>query len=416
MLGGRLWRHTDFLKLWSGQTISQLGSAVTTLALPTIAIFQLRATPFQVGLLLALQRLAFPFVAPFAGVYIDRVSRRRVMILTDVGRMVLLASIPAAALSGALTMVQLYAVALLSGVLSVFFDLAGLALLPGMVLREDLLEGNAKFQFSLSFTQLAGPAFAGLLISAVGAARAIAVDAASYLVSWVSLLFIRAPERPAPRRTDARVLAGIMDGAHHVFRNPILRSLILTVGFSIFGGHAVEAVEYPFAYYRLGLTPGVFGLILSIAGVGAIIGALVASVVTHRLGVGTTIALTGILIGLAQTAFAAAVRLPVIPVLVVANLLLGIADPIHNLNQMNLRQAMTPDHLQGRMNAAFRTVFWGAWPLGNLIGGYLGSRLGLIPVIIGGGVWTSAVSAIVFFTPLAKVGEHPTMIEETSPR
>jgi MFS family permease len=411
MLGGRLWRHPDFLKLWGGQTVSELGSAVTTVALPTAAILQLRANPFQVGLLLAAQRIAFPALAPFVGAYVDRVrSRRQVMILSDIGRMLLLGSIPAAAVLNVLSLAQLYVVGLLSGVLTIFFDLSALSLLPGMLPRQDLMEGNAKFQFSLSLTQLVGPALAGLLIQALQAARAITVDAASFLVSWVSLLFIRAPE-PPPQPSGGR-LGGVAEGVRHVWASPVLRSLILSIGLSIFGAHAVEAVEYPFAYHRLGFSPGLFGLLLSLSGVGAVVGAIAAQGITRRLGVGPVIGIAGVLLGADLCLLAAAVRLPAVPVVAVSMLALGFLDPIHNVNQQSLRQAMTPDRLQGRMNAAFRTVYWGAWPLGNLAGGYLGSRAGLLPVIIGGGVWTAAVSALVFFTPLIRVGQHPTMVEE----
>jgi predicted MFS family arabinose efflux permease len=192
----------------------------------------------------------------------------------------------------------------------------------------------------------------------------------------------------------------------------VLRSLILSVGLSIFGAHAVEAVEYPFAYQRLGFSPGLFGLLLSLSGVGAIIGSLCAQAVTRRLGVGLTIGITGVLLGVDLCGMAAAIRLPAVAVIAAVMFVMGLLDPVHNLNQQSLRQAMTPDRLQGRMNAAFRTVYWGVWPLGNVVGGYLGSRVGLVPVIIGGGVWTAAVSAIVFFTPLIRVGEHPTLIEE----
>jgi MFS family permease len=412
MVGGRLWRHPDFLKLWSGQTVSELGSAVTTVALPTIAVLQLRATPFQVGLLLGAQRIAFPLLAPFVGVYIDRLRRRRVMILTDVLRMLLLASIPLAAVANRLTIEQLYVVGLLSGVLTIFFDLAYLALLPGMIPRADLEEGNTKFQMSLSITELVGPAFAGVLIQAIGAARAIAVDAVSYLASWLSLLVIRAPEPPPHPDASGSVIANIQDGARHVFGNPVLRSLILIVGSSVMGAHVAEAVEYPFAYRTLGLSPGVFGLLLSVAGVGAVLGSALAQPITKIVGVGRIIGITGVLSGLGLMAMAAAVRLPAIPTLAVCFLVLGITDPIHNINQVTLRQAMTPDRLQGRMNALFRTVYWGAWPVGNIIGGYLGAQLGLVPVMIGGGAAMAAISAAAFVTPLAMVGEHPTMLEE----
>jgi MFS family permease len=414
VLGGRLWRHWDFLKLWSGQSISRLGTAVSDLALPTIAVFQLHANPFQVGLLIALQRLAFPMLAPFAGSFIDHNRRRPVMVVSDVARMLTLASIPVASLLGSVTLIQLYLVAIAVSIASVFFDLAYLAYMPGLVSRADLFEGNAKLQVSEAVTETAGPGLAGLLITTIGAARAVAADAFSFLVSVTSLLLIRHPEAaPATGSTESR-WQSLTGGARFVFGHPVLRSLILGVGLSIIGSHVIEAVEYPFAYTMLHLTPAAFGLTLSIGGIGSVIGALFAGPIIRRAGVGPTIAVTGALTGVFFGSIALATRLPAIPVFATAFFLTGLVDPIHNVNQQSLRQALTPDRLQGRMNATFRTVYWGAWPLGNLLGGFLGTRYGLVPVIIGGSVSTVLVSLGLLLTPLRRVTEHPTL-EETPP-
>src|ERR671937_118244 len=406
MLGGRLWRHSDFLKLWSGQSISRLGTAVSDLALPTIAVFQLHANPFQVGLLIALQRLAFPLLAPFAGSFIDLRRRRPVMVVADVARLLALASIPATSFIGAVSLLQLYLVAVAVSIASVFFDLAYLAYMPSLVSRADLFEGNAKLQVSEAVTETAGPGLAGLLITTIGAARAVAADALSFLVSVVSLLLIRHREGPPATGPSENRWQSLTGGARFVFGHPVLRSLILGVGLSIVGGHAIEAVQYPFAYNMLHLTPAQFGLTLSIGGVGSVIGGLLAGPVIRRAGVGPTIAVTGALTGIFYGGIALATRLPAIPVFATAFFLTGLVDPIHNVNQQSLRQALTPDRLQGRMNAVFRTVYWGAWPLGNLLGGFRGTRLGLVPVIIGGAASTVIISLALLLTPLRQVVEH----------
>src|SRR5215469_3742461 len=191
-MGGRLWRHPDFLKLWGGQTVSQLGTQVTQLALPTAAIMLLGAGPAQLGLLVAAEFLAFPVLGLFAGVWADRLPRRRIMVVCDIGRLLALASIPAAYAAGGLTMAQLYAVALVMGVGSVFFDVSYQAYLPALVPTVDLREGNAKLEIGRSSAFVVGPALAGLLIQLVRAAPAIAADALSYAVSVASLLWIRA--------------------------------------------------------------------------------------------------------------------------------------------------------------------------------------------------------------------------------
>src|SRR2546423_3046387 len=198
MLGGRLWRHPDFLKLWAGDTVSQFGSQVTLLAVPTVAILVLHAGPFQVGLLSALEFLAFPTLGLVAGVYADRLRRRPIMIACDLGRMLALGSIPVAFLVNALTLEQLYLVALLTGIFTVFFDVSYQSYLPVLVDRPNLVEGNTKLEVSRSVAQVSGPAVAGFLIQWIGGARAVAVDALSFLVSAIALSAIKTSE-PEPK-------------------------------------------------------------------------------------------------------------------------------------------------------------------------------------------------------------------------
>src|SRR6202140_5805270 len=198
MLKGKLWRHPDFLKLWTGETISQFGSQVTFLAVPTVAILILHAGPFQVGVLSALEFLAFPTLGLVAGVYADRLRRRPIMIACDLGRMLAIGSIPVAYLLNLLTLEQLYIVALFTGVFTVFFDVSYQSYLPVVVDRPNLLEGNTKLEITPSTAQAAGPPTAGFLIQWIGGARAVAVDALSFLLSAVALSAIRTPE-PKPK-------------------------------------------------------------------------------------------------------------------------------------------------------------------------------------------------------------------------
>ena len=403
-----LWRNPNFLKLWGGQSISILGSSVTSLALPTTAILVLRATPFEVGLLIALVRVPFPILALFAGAWVDRVRRRPLMIAADLGQLVTLGSIPLAAAFDVLTLNQLYAVALVTGLFTVIFDVSYLAYLPSLVGRQSIVEGNTKLQFSWSVTTLAGPGIAGFLVQLVGGARAIALDAASFLVSALTLAWIRTPEQQV-QPTGRSGAQDIGEGLKFVFTQPVLRSLVLIIGASIFGFHAVESAEYPFLYQQLRLTPGTVGLLLSAGGVGALAGVFMTARLIRVAGVGPAIGWSGFGQGLSVAALALAVVLPPLPTLIGFIFISGFLDPLHNVTQQSLRQGLTPDSLQGRMNATFRTVYWGAWPIGNLLGGVLANHIGLVETIVIGGAWGALVHLLVFATPLRRVREHPTL-------
>src|SRR5947209_13630520 len=197
MLRGRVWRYPDFLKLWAGETVSEFGSQVTLLAVPTEAILVLHAGPFQVGVLSALEFLAFPTLGLVAGVYADRLRRRPIMIVCDIGRLLALGSIPVVFLLGALTLEQLYIVALLTGIFTVFFDVSYQSYLPALVDRSNLMEGNTKLEVTRSASQISGPAVAGFLIQWIGGARAAAGGAAPFPLTGGAAVFDPTAE-PAP--------------------------------------------------------------------------------------------------------------------------------------------------------------------------------------------------------------------------
>ncbi len=387
MLKGKLWRDGEFLKLWGGQSISELGSQVSQLALPTVAILLLGATPFQVGLLTALEFLAFPTLGLVAGVYADRLRRRPIMIACDLGRMVALASVPIAFAFNALTMLQLYVVALVTGVGTVFFDVSYQSYLPALISRADLVEGNSKLQFSGSLAQMAGPALAGFLIQVVGAARAVAVDAGSFLVSVLSLWWIRRPE-PAPKPVSESGRSGfrseMWEGIRFVFSNPTIWKIAGSTSTSNLGSNIFFAVYLIFAYRVLHLSPGVVGLVFGAGAVGGLLGALSASWIARQIGLGPTLLVTiiafglgALLVPLAQLGFA-------VPLLLASSMIGSFANPVYNINQVSLRQAITPDRVQGRMNATVRTVIWGTIPIGALIGGVIGNAYGLVPAMYTG--------------------------------
>ena len=375
------------MRLWFGQTISEAGTQVSQLAIPTVAILLLGASPFQVGLLTALEWLPFLVLSLVAGVYADRLKRRPLMIASDIGRIVALITVPVAFSLGLLTMEQLYVVALVVGIFNVFFGISYQSYLPALIDRADLIEGNSKLEISRSTAQLAGPAIAGFAIQAIGAARAIYIDAASFLVSAVSVWLIKKPEpKPAPVAASGRTgfWHEMWEGIQVVIHNPTLWKIAASTATSNLGSNMAFAVELIFMYRYLHLAPGAVGLIFAIGAVGGIVGAAASGAIAKRLGVGVTL-LVSILGGglLMATPLAAQTNAPVF--LSVVLFLTFIIEAPYNITQVSLRQAITADRVQGRMNATMRTIVLGTIPIGSMAGGILGSTVGVVPTIVLGG-------------------------------
>jgi len=390
-----------------------VGSAITALALPTLAVLQLGATPFQVGLVAACQRFAFPILALPVGVLADRVSRRRLMLGADLARCALLGTVPLLSAFGALHLWQLYVLATLTGGFTVVFDIAYLAYLPSLVGRDHLPDANQRLEFTSSTGDIAGPGFGGLLVQLVGAARALAADAASFLFSAAMLLLIgRREPPPLPPHDRAALSMGQMgreigEGLRVVIGDPVLRSLVFCMGGFVFWAHAVDAVFVVFAYRTLHLSPGLYGLVLTTTGVGSIVGAMSVSGLRRRLGVGRLIVVSGVVAAVGLGAIPLALLGAPLAVLSGLGLLRGAAGTVNNVTQLTVRMLGTPDRLHARMNAVFRTVYWGAWPLGELVGGALGSIIGVTPTIALCGSLALVAIGVTGLTPVARLRSFP---------
>lgn len=373
--GGLLW-HRDFRWLWSGESISQLGTQVTVIALPLIAVKTLAASTFGVGVLVALQYAAFLLLGLPVGAWVDRMRRRPVMIAADVARAVLLATLPLAAAFGVLTIYQLYAVALLHGGCTLFFDVAYQSYLPSLVDRSELVEGNAKLQASESVAQVAGPAVGGFLVQAVTAPFAVLADAVSFVLSAGSLRAIRMTEPPVPRAGQRSLRREIAEGLRFVLGHPILRAIAGCTGSYNFFGNAFQAVAVVFLVRQVGVSPGVIGVLFSAGSAGAIAGALTASAAGRRLGTARAIwvplAVTGPLAVIIALTFPG----PGLILFAAGWFGLSFSTVVYNVNQVAYRQALCPPGLLGRMNATMRFLVWGTIPLGGLAGGALGTALG----------------------------------------
>jgi len=383
-LGG-LWRHADFRRLWLGETVSAFGSQITVLALPLAAVIALHATAAEMGFLTAAQRLPFLVFGLAAGVWVDRRRRRPLMIAADLGRAVVLALVPLAALCGLLRMELLYAVAFLTGALTLVFDVAYVAYLPSLVPRDRLVEGNSKLAASDAAAQAAGPGIAGLLVGLVTAPIAVAADAASFAVSAVCLLRIQAQE-PAPPRRPAGWLhtrRDVAEGLRAVFGDPMLRGITGCGVTTSFAGYAFLAIYVLYMARHLGLSAATIGLVLASGGVGSLGGALLADRTRRRFGIGpaTIVAQAVFSVGGLPVPLAILVPHVAVPMLVASEAIQWGALAVYDINALTLRQTIVPDRLQGRATATMRVLTTGSAALGGLGGGVLGERLGLGPTL-----------------------------------
>jgi MFS family permease len=392
-----LWRNRDFVRFWTGETISLVGSQVTAFALPITAVLVLGASPAQMGLLGALSYLPFLVLTLPAGAWIDRHRRRPVLVVANLARGALLATIPLAAVLGILRIEHLYLVAFGVGVLTVAFEIAYLAYVPSLVPNDRLTTANARLQASSSAAEISGPGLAGLLISLISAPVAVALDALSYVVSAVFLLTISRVE-PPPQPVDRSLrdmLADIREGLRVTFGDPRLRAVASEAATYNALYQMIETVILLYLARELGFDPATIGILFATGAIGALIGSLVAGRLGERFGIGRTL-LASMVVGCAAPLLLpiAGGSLPATLAIVGASFLLGgFGVAISNVLVVSIRQAVTPDRLLGRMNASYRTLVYGAIPFGALAGGLLGELIGLRA--------TLAVAAVgLLFAPL----------------
>lgn len=406
-MSGRLWRDRDFTLFWAGQTIGNLGTAVSSVVLPLIAVTTLQASALAVGALGAAAWLPWLLVGLPAGAWVDRLPYRPVLVGCDLVRMLLIGSVPVAAALGLLGLAQLYLVAFGTGIATVFFQVAYQAYLPTLVRRDDLAEGNAKLQGSESVATVGGPGIGGLLAQLMRAPYALAADAASYLVSAVSLLAIRT--REAPRRRVARepLRREIAAGARYVRADPLLRVLTLApaAGNPFFAG--VEALAVLFLVRTVGVQPGVVGVLFAAGSLGTVAGAMLARRVARTLGTARTlwasVALTSpafLLVPLTE----GGVRLACFVVglfVVTAGIL------VYNVTIVAWRQAYVPPDLLGRVVATMRFLLFGTIPIGGLLGGALAGWIGIRPAMWVLVVGNLAMPLLLVFSPLRRLRDLP---------
>ena len=398
----------DFLRFLVGETVSDLGDQITLVAIPLTAVLALGASPFQMGLLAAAGTLPTPLFSLVAGVWVDRVRRRPVLIAADIGRAIALVTIPIAFVLGALTLIHLYVVAFIAGTLSVFFLVAYQAYLPSLVAREQLVVANGRMNAAASAAQLAGPGVAGVLVQLFTAPMPVVVDALSFLASVVGIASIRRVEpAPTPRPRDVR--REIAEGMRALLAHPTLRALVLGNSVIILCYSAQLAIFLLFLARDVALEPSVIGVVLAIGGIGSLLGALFAGRVAQAVGIGPAFIWAAIVATIAfagRAAFTTPLELAM-PAIAAGQFVALFCASIFNVNGPSLRQAMTPPHLLGRVNASYRFIVWGTGPVGALLGGALAQAVGAQGALLIAGVGFLGALPIYMLSPLPHMRTLP---------
>ena len=467
-----LFHHPNYARLWTAATVSLFGTQVSQIAIPFIAAVVLNASAGQVGLLTTIEFLPFLLFTLPAGVWVDRFPKKRILVIGDLGRAVMLLSIPIAYALGGLTIWQLYVVGFVNGVMTVFFDVADQSYLPTILERTELVEGNAKLQISQSSAQILGQPVGGGLVALVSAPAAVLVDAVSYLGSAGLILSIRekakvaaaairgsSPTAAVPARDVDEVVPGspagtsidvevgaertrldpaaqadieqahvgagaldgpdgmrqqIADGLRYILQHEYLANIAATTATSNLASNIAFAIFPVYVYKVLLLTPAAVGTMGGLGGAGVLLGALVANRIQARLGIGRTIIVAAATFGPISLLMPLATPEQAFWLLSASLFLGSVNNVVYNVAQVSLRQAITPEHFLGRMNATMRFLVWGTIPIGSLIGAGLSEVIGVRAT-----VWVGSLLALftflpVFFSPVRHIRTIPSEPPEAS--
>ena len=383
--------RADFLKLWTGQTISEICSRITREGLPLTAVLVLGVSPARMGLLSAVGSAAVLVFGVGAGILADRVRRRPLMIGTDLARALVLASVPAAAAVGLLHYWQLVAVAALAGVLTVQFDVAYQSYLPSLLEKKDLLEGNRRLGMSASVAEILGPGLTGVLVQLITAPIAILVDALSFVVSAVSVWAIRTPEAEPKPQAHESLRAEAVEGARVILAHPTLRALALRSIAAFFSMGAMFALYVLYAMRVLRFNTATFGFMIALGGVGSLVGAYLSRRALRWLGAGQLLLASAVAGAAVNLLVPLAASLPryALACMCAAQLVGDACWSLYFINEMTIRQQLAPEHVLGRVNAAMQLASRGMLPLGALAAGLLANWLGIT-----GTLWAGSVGVL----------------------
>ena len=417
MRRGGLWGHRDFVRLWVGQTVSDFGSIIGLAAIPFTAIIALDASPIEVAMLTASRVVPTLLIGLPAGAWVDRLRKRPILIVADLGRALALLSVPVAWAMDALVMEHLYVVAFITGALTVFFQVAYRSYLPSLVPREDLLEGNSKLTATSAVSEFAGFSVSGWLVQAFSGPFAILLDALTFVFSALAIGRIeQREERQTPSVDQPSIRRETVDGMRAVGRDPLLRIIAIAGAAHWVGMGAYGAAYGLFVIRDLGFEPGVLGVIYGIGGISSLVGALFAERAASRFGVGPAMALGVGLFGVTMLFIIAA---PAEFMLLAGGILVAQqfgdgAYVVYDVNAVTLRQSVTPESLLGRVNAFMHVDEQLAILVGTLAGGVVGELVGLRPVLVAGGAMVLLSAGLMVLSPLRATRQAPVVVAEVT--
>lgn len=402
----RFFIQRHFALLWTGQTISNFGSYITGIGLPVMALLLLHATPAQMGFLAALGALPGLLLGPFIGVWVDRLPRRPILIVTDLGRALLLIAIPIVAASGLLNLAWLYVLVVLTGLLTVCFEIASLAFLPTLLPLADLPAGNSRLGTSAALAEIAGPPLAGLLIQLLSVPVAILLDALSFLVSAFCMGQMRVHERTqAVTSQRPQLWREMREGLGVLLLNPILRAMAVYVGIRNFFGGAFAALYLFYIVQLFGANPLAYGVLVALGGIGALCGSAGANWCARRFGSGRTLIYSALLAGLLSfcTPLAAGPVAAIFALMALSQLVGDTGFAVYSINEISLRQTLVPGNLLGRVNSCMHILSLGIMPLGALLAGLLSEIIGVRLTLLIGASGICVASLWLLLSPL----RHP---------
>jgi MFS family permease len=411
-----LWRNTNFVNLWGAATVSTFGSLVTRTALPFTAILVLDASPSAIGVLRVAELLPGFVVGLIAGAWVDRLRRKPIMIATDLGRALLIATIPLAAFLGWLGLAQLYVIAALVSVLSVFFDVAYQSFLPSLVKNDELVEANSKLSAAMSVAEASAFSSAGWLIQLLSAPVAMLVDGLTFIASASLVARIREPElqvEPSPAESRPSIASDVVEGLRAVWRQPILRGMVVAGLAQNLAFGLVGTVFLLYVNQEVGFAPGILGMIFAVGGVSSFLGAMIAGRLP-RFGIGAVMVASLLLAAIGQSfvPLTTAANAAGLLLLIGQQILADSALTVYDINQVSLRQAIAPAHVLGRINASVRVTEIGAVLLGTIVAGYVGETVGLRETLWAG-VGLSLLAAVALaLSPVRAVRRIPETLVE----
>lgn len=417
MRAGVLRTSVGFRWYWVGQSVSAFGDQVSRIAIPLIAVAALHATATQMGVLSSAGQVSLLVFGLFAGAWVDRARRRRLLIACDVTRAAVIAAIPCAAAVGMLSVPLLIGVTFAVGSLGVIFSTAVVAFLPSLIEPNRLIEGNARLMQTNAVAQISGPGLGGLMVQLLSAPFAIVADAFSYLVSAACLIRAGAKERSIPAERREPFGRSIAEGLTFVCRHPLLRPSAGCAGtYNLFNA-AITTLQVLYLARTLHLRPVSIGLVLGAIGPGALLGAAMAVRASARFGLGRTMIGGLMLAGSANLAFASTPELGTAAPLLLAAAMFGngLGQPLYNVNQSSLRQAVVPTRKQGRVTATLFVLAGGAAPLGALAAGGSATALGIRTTLIAAAAGTVLSSGWLLLSPVRRLTDVSDLFARASP-